>query len=194
MRPTTRQGRYLYYRQRFAHRESVRPRSVRKWYLDGGVAGGTSTLWKYPERPNTSHASYFVKRVQAARPGSWQPAWSGFELNGPPFASWPHVTATSTTYLADRATGEHRRYSSFAYHLRRVKGRARKSDRMDGPTRRVWAATFYARMQGFYPDWDVLGRHPNQFDVEVLELPYLPHYDPLSARRGPKYLAPMPGA
>lgn len=192
-KPTTRQGRYIHYRTRFAQREAKRASPTQAWYLDGGVIGGVSRLWEYPIREATSHASYFVKSPHERRPAGWTPTTSGFVLNGPPFESWPHLTATSPQYLAKRAAGHHYRYTAFAYHLRRIQGRARKSPRMDGPTRRVWAATFYARMQGYYPDWDVLNRHPNLFDVDVLLMPLLPYYDPAKDRRGPVYLAPMPG-
>lgn len=192
-RPTTRQGRYLFYRARFTARGARRRRKNKKWYLDNGEVGGIGVMWQYDPRPETSREAYHVERPHDGHRGVWSPAGGGYVVNGPPFESWPHITATSPAYLAERAAGIHRRFSSFTYHLRKVKGLARPSGRMDGYTRQVWAATFYARWQGYYPMWDVLNRRPNEEDVWVEDLPLLPEWDYPDGYRGPKYAAEFPG-
>jgi hypothetical protein len=73
----------------------------------------------------------------------------------------PHVKIVAGWYVAAVAAGQHLEFAYAGVHLRRPMRWGQKIGRMSGAARRQWGAKWFAIRNGYFPDWDPLGRSPN---------------------------------
>jgi hypothetical protein len=73
----------------------------------------------------------------------------------------PHVKIILGSYVMTVAAGHHWKFALAKVHLRRPMRWGQKIGRMNGAARREWGAKWFAIRNGFFPDWDPLGRSPN---------------------------------
>lgn len=78
----------------------------------------------------------------------------------------PHVALDGflATYLGPPGN-KRQKFALIGYHRRRVNYVGRKPDRMTGYQRSCWGAMYFCYNNGYFPDWDPLGGHPNEADI-----------------------------
>lgn len=177
--PTTRRGRYLYRRAKYKRR---RDRAYRSGYTWATAVGHTvpylthvRTGRKHKLEPlgkmhvqGVSSKSYDATPTS---PGSWSPTLLySVSPAGPKHP--PHVAFTGPFWPVYAHRRSHPRYPIIGYHARRVNYWGHRPWRMTGLQRQIWAAGGIAYREGYFPDWDPLGRHPTLDEVDGGADPY----------------------
>ena len=171
--PTTRRGRFLYRRHRYM-RALDRLRSYKWQWVHSNPGGnkrqGLKTWLVTPgmQRPcDVSSASY------NATPHAFPPFVLAWEVTAKGRGSPPHVKITSPLYLLRRADGQHQSFAFLEYHARSVRAiRKLTTRKRSAHERKITGANWHLHREGYFPDWDVLGRHPNMTDAAGGAPPY----------------------
>lgn len=83
----------------------------------------------------------------------------------PGYRKPPHVKLYFFGVPFDVVFPGHLTFAVAWYHRRPVLTTRRQSGRRSVAWRRDWGARTFAFYRGFWPDWDVHGRHPNESDI-----------------------------
>jgi len=166
--PTTRRGRFLYRRERYARRyrrymthcwrwQSITPiRTVRNGLKYAALFGVKQ------DSCGVSSASYDAEMIFPPGGGV------SFVISPAGRAMPPHITITSAGYLAARAAGNHQNHPLKRYHAKRYQVVRRNAVNVNNArNRQITGANFAYYFQQCFPDWDVLGRHPTETEVAL---------------------------
>lgn len=166
--PTTRRGRYL------ARREKYKARKLR--YRNHHTHWGRSALHKTARVGFDSDVvSYGKMGPQAVSSNTYNALVIDvgfpipFVVTGGGPRRPPHVFITWGPYRFERdVNGWHPKGPFLGYHRRRVDylpGHV-KTVRRSKRDRQITGANWHFFRQGYFPDWDILGRHPNMTDAD----------------------------
>lgn len=163
--PTTRRGRFLWRRQRYL-RKARRYESF-KWQWERVLPGNNkrvglkTTLNVVGEQKPCGVSS----RSYAASPLVVPAPFAPYSVSPAGRALPPHVKILGLFYLFVRGLGYHQRSAIVEFHAKPVKAYRRLSSvKRSARDRQITGANFRYFKTGYYPDWDVLGRHPNETD------------------------------
>lgn len=166
--PTTRRGRFLWRKARY----TLQAQRLKSWQWD----------WVHSD---PGHSKRHGKKSHVATTGRQLPCdVSSASYNASPLplpvgfgpyvvsqtgqASPPHVKITGPLYLLFRAEGNHQSFPLLRYHAKRVKAVRRRSKvKRTKRERQITGANWHYFREGYFPDWDILGRHPNMTDFEA---------------------------
>jgi hypothetical protein len=177
--PTTRRGRYLQRRERYLRRARRAEHSGWTWATLPGVTVPYLTHVRTGRKhrltsPGPTHGQDVSSAAYDATP--YPP-----DLFSPPVTFTllpatnlrpPHVHLTgSWRHYVDTKPG-HLRRALIGYHRRRTMYWGHRPWRMNGFQRKCWGAAYVAYSNGYFPDWDPLGRHPTLDEVDAGADPY----------------------
>lgn len=166
---TTRRARFEYLRTKYLHRKFVWERYSYTWasFLTTPKRVRTGRKWMIVSGPRlgTPRTQWPLDVTQLLIP----PLFFSFLLVYPAGSGMPpHVAWLFPPYLAYKAAGYHSRRALVGFHKRSVLIRQKRprDPRNTAFNRKVTGANwYYFRTGGYFPDWDVLGRHPNETDA-----------------------------
>ena len=165
--PTTRAGRFLERRKRYERRADAD--YVQGWdYFFDPVKGynvrgnRVVSLDVGPKQP------IYLKRNCLPVHGMNHPpvpgvAWALQEV--PRQGTTPRIEILNVGGVPWPFLGYSTRGALVGYHVRKMHARRHKQGRRDGAWRKEWGARVFSWVNGFWPDWDPLGRHPDLQDI-----------------------------
>lgn len=163
--PTTRKARWLLRRQKHLRRMRRHHKGRRRTYNFGTLLtdNPVDATWLQLPRLQPLDLARATYLSQPGTPPRGNPAW--YVLSGGGRGDPLHVKMVAAFYVNRVLIDWHFRRSWANVHLRCPLRWGLKIGRMTGRQRQEWGAEHFARRNGFFPDWDVLGRHPNETDV-----------------------------
>lgn len=172
--PTTRYARYVWMRERFLRRR--RRWEIKRQLWAKNDLGKNYFVGYRPHLPlldkqapaNVSSKSYNAVLL------TWPIFPLPYTLNEIGPRNPPSLTSTWQPYIDMRAMNRHPRGALYRLHARRVRkcGIWARPYRRTKRERQITGANWHFwRTNGYFPDWDVLQRHPNMTDAANGEPP-----------------------
>ena len=158
-------GRKLQAMYRRGHAYTYIPPSFAYPYGQHLRAGRSTPIWHAGAKQLTDRVKHGPKPYT---PGLPFPLPFTFAVSPIGYKLVPHVSLTGAAAAArDAQPNRHLNQAAVGYHGRRRFYIGKKPDRMNGFQRKCWGAAHVAYSQGYFPDWDPLGRHPTESDVAL---------------------------
>lgn len=175
----TRRERYLLRRAKYLRRARRAERSGYTW----GIGPGTLVPYPTQQRTGRKHrlTSPGKQHVQDVSSKSYEAVLDPASAFFPPITfsqsdagrgKPPHVAFVGFWRTFTDTRIPHMRFSQIGFHRRRVLYYGHRPWRMNGFERKCWGAAKNAYFEGWFPDWDPLGRHPTLDEVDGGADPY----------------------
>jgi len=161
---TTRYGRFVQRQRKYKRRRKKKynqGKSPTPGHPEYGHHGG-KWEWNEGEKQTGPDVGSGGKSPQLTRWATFFP--ETFQITEAKRGNPPHVKIVMPSYVYQYGGVSNASHQLVGYHNRKVKWIGKKKNKMNGFQRQIWGAGWYARINGVFPDWDPLLRHPTQAD------------------------------